>query len=116
MAELVSPDHREVHNPQFIKAWKKRIHLPPGVDTFTISERFAGPPGRAIDVRLTGDNAPQVKAAALSLADTLKAVPGVSGIEDDMAYGQEQFVFRLKPAGQALGLTVDSVGRQLRAA
>ena len=114
--ELVSPDHRKVRNPQFIKAWEKRIHLPPGVDTFTISERFAGPPGRAIDVRLTGDDAAQVKAAALDLADTLKAVPGVGGVEDDMAYGQEQFVYRLTPAGQALGLTVDAVGRQLRAA
>jgi len=114
--ELVSPDRREVRNPQFIKAWRQRIHLPPGVDTFTISERFAGPPGRAIDVRLTGDNAAQVKAAALDLADTLKTVPGVGGVEDDMAYGQEQFVYRLTPAGQALGLTVDAVGRQLRAA
>jgi len=114
--ELISPDHRKVRNPQFIKAWKSRIHLPPGVDTFTISERFAGPPGRAIDVRLTGDNAAQVKSAALSLADTLKAVPGVSAVEDDMAYGQEQFVYHLTPAGQALGLTVDAVGRQLRAA
>jgi multidrug efflux pump subunit AcrB len=116
MVELVSPDHRTVRNPQFIKAWKQRVRLPPGVDTFTISERFAGPPGRAIDVRLTGDTAAQVKAAALALTDTLKAVPGVSGIEDDMAYGQEQFVFRLTPAAQALGLTVDAVGRQLRAA
>ncbi len=116
MVELVSPDHRMVRNPQFIKAWKQRVVLPPGVDTFTISERFAGPPGRAIDVRLTGDTAAQVKAAALALTDTLKAVPGVSGIEDDMAYGQEQFVFRLTPAAQALGLTVDAVGRQLRAA
>ncbi|MEJ2564978.1 MAG: efflux RND transporter permease subunit [Gammaproteobacteria bacterium] len=116
MAELVSPDHRKVRIPQFIKAWKQRVHLPPGVDTFTISERFSGPPGRAIDVRLTGDSAAKLKAAALSLADTLKGVPGVNGIEDDMAYGQEQFVFRLTPAGQALGLTVDAVGRQLRAA
>jgi len=116
MVELVSPDHRTVRNPQFIKAWKQRVRLPPGVDTFTISERFAGPPGRAIDVRLTGDTAAQVKAAALALTNTLKAVPGVNGIEDDMAYGQEQFVFRLTPAAQALGLTVDAVGRQLRAA
>jgi multidrug efflux pump subunit AcrB len=40
----------------------------------------------------------------------------VRAIEDDMAYGQEQFVYRLTPNGEALGLTVDAVGRQLRAA
>lgn len=116
MVELIDPDHRDVRNTQFIKAWKDRVHLPPGIENFTISERFSGPPGRAIDVRLTGDTPERVKAAALALADTLKTVPGVNAIEDDMAYGQEQLIYHLTPAGKALGLTVDSVGRQLRAA
>jgi len=116
MVELIDPDHRDVRNPQFIKAWKAHIRMPPGMENFTISERFAGPPGRAIDVRLTGDSAARVKSAAVALADTLKTVPGVNAIEDDMAYGQEQLIYHLTPAGKALGLTVDSVGRQLRAA
>ena len=116
MVELISPDRREVRNPQFISAWQSRVHIPAGVENFTISARLSGPPGRDIDVRLTGDEAPRVKAAALALTDALKAIPGVRAIEDDMAYGQEQFVYRLTPAGQALGLTIDGVGRQLRAA
>jgi multidrug efflux pump subunit AcrB len=116
MAELASSDSREVRNPQFIAAWQSRVHVPAGVENFTITERFSGPPGRDIDVRLTGDNAVRVKAAALALTAALKAVPGVRAIEDDMAYGQEQFVYRLTPNGEALGLTVDAVGRQLRAA
>ena len=116
MVELISPDRREVRNPQFISAWQSRVHIPAGVENFTISARLSGPPGRDIDVRLTGDEAPRVKAAALALTDALKAIPGVRAIEDDMAYGQEQFVYRLTPAGHALGLTIDSVGGQLRAA
>jgi len=116
MVELVSPDQREVRNPQFIAAWQSRVHIPAGVENFTVSARTTGPPGRDVDVRLTGENAPRVKAAALALAETLKSMPGVRGIEDDMAYGQEQFIYRLTAAGHALGLTVDSIGRQLRAA
>jgi multidrug efflux pump subunit AcrB len=37
-------------------------------------------------------------------------------VEDDMAYGREQLIYSLTPAGEALGLTVDDLGRQLRAA
>jgi multidrug efflux pump subunit AcrB len=33
-----------------------------------------------------------------------------------MPYGREQLVYRLTPAGEALGLTTESLGRQLRAA
>nr|MCU0937194.1 efflux RND transporter permease subunit [Gammaproteobacteria bacterium] len=35
---------------------------------------------------------------------------------DDMPYGREQLVYRLSAAGHALGLTTESLGRQLRAA
>jgi multidrug efflux pump subunit AcrB len=40
----------------------------------------------------------------------------VSEPEDDMPYGREQLIYRLTPAGEALGLTTESLGRQLRAA
>ena len=46
----------------------------------------------------------------------LVTVPGVSAIEDDMPFGQEQFIVRLTPQASALGLTVSEVGQQLRAA
>ncbi len=37
-------------------------------------------------------------------------------IEDDMPYGQEQLIYQIKGQGEVLGLTVNNVGRQLRAA
>jgi multidrug efflux pump subunit AcrB len=35
---------------------------------------------------------------------------------DDMPFGREQLIYRLTPAGHALGLTTELLGRQLRAA
>jgi multidrug efflux pump subunit AcrB len=46
----------------------------------------------------------------------LSTIRGVSGIGDDMPFGQEQLIYRLSPEGRSLGLTVEDVGRQLRAA
>ena len=114
--ELVSPDHRSVRNKAFINAWRKHIILPAGIETFTLSERRTGPPGSDIDIRLSGASADTLKEAGQVLAEKLKHLPGVSAIEDDMPYGQEQLIYSIKPQGEVLGLTVNNVGRQLRAA
>lgn len=116
MVEMVSPEIRAVRNIEFISAWEKNISVPAGVESFTISERRAGHPGRDIDLRLTGDNVNNLKAAALEVVEALRAMPGVSAAEDDLPWGQEQLIFQLTPTGKALGLNVDIIGRQLRAA
>jgi multidrug efflux pump subunit AcrB len=114
--ELISPDHRTVRNKDFIQAWRKQIILPAGIESFTLSERRTGPPGSDIDVRLSGASAETLKEAGHELSEALKQFSGVSAIEDDMPYGQEQLIYRIKGQGEVLGLTVDNVGRQLRAA
>ncbi len=118
IVELVEPDAREVRNPEFMREWRSRVRLPAGIESFSIFERRPGPPGRDIDIRLTesGNNVAQLKAAALELASTLSTIRGVSGIDDDMPFGQEQLIYRLSAEGRALGLTVEGLGRQLRAA
>ena len=116
IVELVEPDRRETRNPALIAAWRERIELPPGMESLSLVEQRDGPSGRDIVVNLTGDDAGALKAAALDLAAVLAATPGVSGVEDDLPFGQEQLVYRLTPQASALGLTVAAVGEQLRAA
>ncbi|MCK5662316.1 MAG: efflux RND transporter permease subunit, partial [Thiotrichaceae bacterium] len=110
------PDSREVRNKQFIKAWQAKIHQQAGLESLIIVEHRGGPPGQDIEIRLNGHNIEKVKAAALEVKNVLKTFQGVSGIQDDMPYGREQWIYSLTPYGMALGLTIDSVGRQLRAA
>lgn len=116
MVELTPPDTREVRNERFLAAWREKTPAVAGIELLTFTARQSGPPGRDINVRLTGDDADALKAAALELAETLNSIPGVSEPEDDMPYGREQLIYRLTPAGEALGLTTESLGRQLRAA
>lgn len=114
--ELIEPDLRKVRNETFIRAWRERITLPAGLESFTITSRRVGPPGRDLTIRLYGAGADTLKAAALDLTEVLKGMAGVSEVEDDMTYGREQIIYRLTPAGEALGLSVVELGQQLRAA
>ena len=69
-----------------------------------------------MDIRLTGSDPQQLKDAADALSVLLSGIEGVVSTEDDMSWGREQLVYSLTPYGQALGLSIESVGTQLRAA
>ena len=114
--ELLSSDQRKTDNRSFIKDWKSRIKTPAGIDSFTITSRRVGPSRRDLNIRLTGTDPQLLKPAALQLAEALASLPGVSAIDDDLPYGREQLIYQLNPAGESAGLSIQSLGRQLRAA
>jgi len=114
--ELVPADHRNVHNQEFLKRWESKLVQPPGLEYLTLTTRVGGHPGRALEVRLSGGDPEILKQAALQMSDALRVIPGVTGVEDDMPFGQQQLVYEVNAYGDALGLTVAEVGRQLRAA
>ncbi|WP_372964822.1 efflux RND transporter permease subunit [Marinobacter sp.] len=116
LVELVPSDRRSVRNPEFIREWRSRLKLPAGLDALNINERQAGPPGRDVNIRLTGNNADDLKKAADEVAQALSTLPGVLDVEDDMPWGREQLIYQVSSYGEALGLTTVDLGRQLRAA
>ena len=112
--ELISPEARDVRNRAFIQAWRDNVREAPGIETFSIDERQAGPPGRDLEVRLTGDDPHILKDAALDVADLFDEFPGTFATQDDTPFGREQLTFRILPEGRALGLTTEQLGAQLR--
>jgi multidrug efflux pump subunit AcrB len=113
--ELTPSEEREIRTEAFIKDWQARIRVPAGMENFVLVPRRQGPPGGDLVIRLAGRDAHTIKQAALEIQASLRQIPGVYGIEDDMPYGREQVVFNLTPAGEAMGLTLDDLSRQLRA-
>ncbi|MCP5143056.1 MAG: efflux RND transporter permease subunit [Chromatiales bacterium] len=113
-AELIPSDARNVRNEEMLRVWEEHIQHAPGLEILTLTSRRGGPPGRDVEVRLSGASPSKLKAAGLELTEVLKTIEGVSGIEDDMPFGQQQLLFTLTPQGQATGLTVAEVARQLR--
>ncbi len=92
------------------------MDAPDGVELLSVSSPKGGPPGKDIDIFLTGITPSRLKEAAEELSLKLKSYAGVSNIQDDLPYGKLQYIYELTPLGRSLGLTVADVGSQLRAA
>lgn len=114
--ETISPDEREVRNPALVKAWTKHIKQQDGIEQFSISSPRGGPPGKDIDIFLTGQEPKILKQAGEELAGKLKTYVGVNDIQDDLPFGKNQYLYSLTPLGESLGLTVSDIGNQLRSA
>jgi len=114
--ELVSTDEREFKDSDFIEKWRQNIKMVPGIENLTILAQREGPPGFDIDIQLTGYDSKLTKQAALDIAAELRRFPGVTDIVDNMPFGQEELIYELTPEAKALGLTIENVGRQMRAA
>ncbi len=112
--ELTSSEARSIRTPDVVRAWRRAVPDLPGVERISIFERRGGPPGRDLDIRLLGDNAATLKAAAADLQEALTQFPGVSGVDDDLPYGKPEIILTLTERGEALGFTLDGVGAQIR--
>jgi multidrug efflux pump subunit AcrB len=114
IVELVPTDERHVASPDFIAAWRAEVAALPGLETLTIVAARGGPPGREIDVRLSGSDAASLKAAASEVKGLLARYPGVSDIEDDLPFGKQETILEVNTRGRAMGFNTQIVGRQVR--
>jgi multidrug efflux pump subunit AcrB len=112
--ELKPSEHRSVRTPDMITAWRAEIDDLPGLETLTIRERQGGPPGRDLDIRLSGGSVETLKKASLETRDLLTGYGGVSDVNDDLPWGKNELVLEVTPRGRTLGFTTESVGRQVR--
>ncbi len=114
--ELVPGDQRDILLADFVEAWRAEIRDHPGIERISMIPRFGGPPGRELDIRLSGGSVETLKEAALEVAALLRRVPGLGDVEDDLPYGKQEVILGVTPRGAALGFTTESVGRQVRSA
>ena len=116
-APFAFEETRTIAPKEFAKSWRAKIHTPSYVEQLYVGAAGGANNGQSdITLVLRGKDLDSVKAGALELARVLEGYPGVSNVLDDLPYGKDQLIFALTPAGRSLGLTSDSLGRQLRAA
>lgn len=114
IVELTPSDERAVRTRAIIDAWRQSARLFPGVEFLTIRAAQGGPPGREVDVRVSGNDLRSLKKAVDRIRKLLASYPGVSAVSDNLPYGKQETILEVTPTGRALGFTTQSVGRQVR--
>ncbi|WP_369601315.1 efflux RND transporter permease subunit [Hahella sp. SMD15-11] len=115
VAQLSQPDDRSVTNARIVELWQNSLDKAEGIEILSISAPRGGPPGRDIDIFLNNAEPDVLKDASAQIQAELAGYEGVTNIQDDLPFGKQQLVYTLSPTGRALGLTVQEIGRQLRA-
>ncbi len=114
--QLAASEDRTIRTPAFVRAWEKAVPAIAGIKRVSIAERRGGPPGRDVDLRLTGADPSVMKAAATEAIAAIEALPGVTAVTDNLPLGKPEVALSLTPRGEALGFTAESIGAQVRGA
>lgn len=112
--ELIDADLRLYSSFAFVTTLQENVRQHPMAETVSFRSWASGPGGDDIDIQLYGATAETLKAASEALKTALSQFPEVSAVEDTLAYDNEELILDLTPQGQALGFTIDDLGRVLR--
>ncbi len=112
--ELIDADLRPYSSFAFVADLQDAVRPHPLAETVSFRGWRSGPGGDALDVQFYGASAEVLKQASENLKSALARYPEVSAVEDNLAYDKEELILDLTPQGQALGFTIDGLGRVLR--
>jgi len=114
--ELPMVDDRPIEVSEVTNLWRERVGEIPGVKrlTFMDGNHFGG--GPPLSFRLSGGNLEVLENAAGELETKLAGYEGVFDIENSFDTGGQEIKLEIKPEAEALGLTITSLGRQVRQA
>ncbi len=112
--ELIDADLRPYSSFEFVGALQDSVRKHPLLENVSFRGWRSGPGGDALDVQFFGADTQTLKAAAEALKSALSRYPEVSALEDTLAYDKEELILELTARGQALGFSIDALGRALR--
>jgi multidrug efflux pump subunit AcrB len=115
-AELYRGDDRPLNSDELITMWRDRVGEIPGMKDLSFSggDHIGG--GVPLSFNLSGNNYVALENAAAELEDKLAEYNGVFDIVNSSNTGGQEIRLEIKPEAEALGLTMSSLGRQVRQA
>jgi multidrug efflux pump subunit AcrB len=114
--DLLSTEIRNTKMAELTSLWRENSGDLPNVVSVQFREPKVGPAGRAIEIRLAGNNLKDLSRASWELQNWLRGYDGVSNLLDDLRPGKPEYIVQLKHGALASGVDARSISSQLRAA
>ena len=111
--ELIPSEERSTTAGEIVRRWRERTPpIPDVVELAFTSDLLGG--GKAIDIELAGRDLIRLQEAADRIKEKLGEYPGVIDITDSFRGGKPEIKLDITSEAQALGLTLEDLGRQVR--
>ncbi len=111
--ELAPSETRTITAAEIAERWRRKVGQVPGAVELSITSDLIGG-GKAIDIQLTGRDLGRVQEVAGLIKAKLAEYPGVVDITDSFRGGKPEIKLAVTSEGEALGLTLQDLGRQVR--
>jgi multidrug efflux pump subunit AcrB len=112
-ADLLEAGRRATTLDSLIAAWRAEIGGVPGAIAITLAEPGMGPQGRAVEIRLFGDDLDRLERAGSDLIAELETYAGVYNAMHDLRPGRPELRLSLAEGASALGLSAADIATQI---
>jgi multidrug efflux pump subunit AcrB len=113
--ELLGAEFRQITGNEIIERLSAKVGPIAGAENVSYSADLISSPGD-IDLRVTGRDLDEILSVSKQLQTDLQKIAGVRLVSDTYQVGKRELNIELLPQGEALGLSLGSVGRQIRQA
>jgi multidrug efflux pump subunit AcrB len=114
--EMPMDEDRPLNGDDLVAMWREKAGEIPGVKELDFSDGRNVGGGVPLSFNLTGPNYDSLERAANELTDKLSEYNGIFDLKNTLSTGGEEIRLSIKPEAEALGLTISSLGRQVRQA
>ncbi|MCF2909686.1 efflux RND transporter permease subunit [Pseudoalteromonas sp. DL2-H2.2] len=115
-ADLLTAETRNTSLLLLQDRWREAVGEIPGSLALAFKQPAVGPAGRAIEIRLYGDDLAMLSSASFEIQQALAEYDGVQNLMDDLRPGKEEWLVRLLPGAMSLGVDGATIANQLRTA
>ncbi len=113
--QLLGGEKRNIKASRLADAWRRKVGIIPDAEsvTFVGQLRHARTP---VEIHLSSDNHEILLEAIEAMKNELRQFPGLIDINDNFLPGKNELQIKLKPSAKTMGLTLNDLARQVRAA
>ena len=115
-ADLLPAQERQGSIAEMLTDWRERVGELPDVLSIKFTDKERGVAGKAIDIRLQGNNPKILKKASLDLQQWLGSFRGVLDLSDDSRPGKPEWRIYLREAAGPLGVSARDIADEVRSA
>ncbi len=112
--QLSPSETRDLSTQEVAERWRTAAGLIPGAE-LRFTTALGGGEGN-VEIRVFGEDIAALRGFAADVREQLWTYPGVRQVFDSERQGKAELVLSITPAGEALGLTLVDLGRQVRQA